>query len=71
MQSENTQTKKVRSQVNWKKVAAQAGVTFAQGALFAAGGLLVNRMSTMGQGAPRDLSNADSNVLPLKKQAHG
>lgn len=71
MQTENIQTKKTRSQVNWRKVAAQAGVTFAQGALFAAGGLLVNRMSTLGAVSPQRNVSGDSNVLPLKKQMNG
>lgn len=71
MQTENQQPKRTRSQVNWKKVAAQAGVTFAQGALFAAGGLLINRMAAMGTSSSGDVATTDSNVLPLRKQANG
>lgn len=70
MKNENIQPKKTRTQINFKKMAAQAAVTFAQGALFAAGGLLINRLSAPGNTQSGDFAGTDSNILPMKKQVN-
>lgn len=70
MKTENNQTRKPRSQINYKKIATQAAITFAQGALFAAGSLLINRMSSPGSSMGGDLASTDANILPLKKHAN-